>query len=127
MLWDQTPEKVGPFDGGCLALARALERLGGQVVVLVDQQGLAHHAVARFGRWLVDFNGAFRDEKMLEKFSLEEMATVVAVREIRDGDLAEAYENDELVEAIVDAIGQQARQRLVDLMRVSVPARGPGR
>ena len=29
--------------------------------------------------------------------------------------------------ARVDAIGQQARQRLVDLMRVSVPARGPGR
>lgn len=132
-LWDGTPEKVGPFDGGCLAIARALERLGGEVEVLVDRHDRAQHAVARFGSWLVDFKGALPDAAMLEEFSRAELAHVCSTRGIRDGDLGEAYENKDLVDTILEGIGEQARMRLGALASSSraAPARprpqGPGR
>lgn len=119
-----TKEGCGPFDGGCLALARAFEKLGGEVAVLADRDDRAQHAVARFGRWLVDFNGAFSENDMLEFFSKSELVCVSSVRALRGGDLDEAYQHAALVDAIEDGITEGSRQRLAELVR---PRKTPGR
>lgn len=59
----------GPFDGGCLALAHALQlRLGGEIVTLSGNLG-AEHAVLMVNGVLVDFNGPTTPQRMLRRFN----------------------------------------------------------
>lgn len=103
----------GPFDGGCLAFARALQTLhGGEVHVieggLPGHPVFAQHAILRTpdGRWL-DGDGVGTEGGVTRRFVTNEHLdhlTRVAVRPWREGDLPEAPSPQDLVERLAEAL-----------------------
>jgi hypothetical protein len=88
--------ECGPFDGGCLVFARALQiRLGGEIWVLVSAKG-AEHAVLKLGGLLIDADGAMPPSEKLLEFSQNELVTTKDSRPFRDGDLTEAPQDEDL-------------------------------
>ncbi len=82
---------AGPFDGGCVVFAQALQMLlGGDIVVLTNAKGQAEHAVTKVGNQYWDFDGAASEQGMLARFSANERRQVTAVRPITDNDLPDA-------------------------------------
>lgn len=94
---------AGPFDGGCLFVAKALQkRLGGEIFVLETASGRADHAVLKVGDRFIDFDGpADSAGEMVHRFNFNEMAHAVGVRPFREGDLPEAPPGDEFVDRLV--------------------------
>lgn len=100
----------GLFDGGCLAVASALQqRLGGEVMVMVDEHDFAQHAVLAMDGWAGDASGLKTQAQALGTFSLNELAPigrdpVVRLRALQPGDLPEAPHDPELVAALAQCI-----------------------
>ncbi|NTF17649.1 hypothetical protein G6L37_04500 [Agrobacterium rubi] len=90
----------GPFDGGCLIVAQALQAAtGGELVVLVDRYDEALHAAIMKDGQLWDYDGPMFPEAFLHRYNNlveEEKYLLVRHREFRDYDLMEAMENDAL-------------------------------
>ena len=90
----------GPFDGGCVVLAQAIQKkYGGDIVVLVghaqhNTNEVAQHAAVKMGNLLVDFDGAFEPNEFIKRFERNELAHVgghiTGVRPIQSGDLPDA-------------------------------------
>lgn len=104
----------GPFDGGCLVFAQALQILhGGDVHVIVgSQQGYpeaAQHAILKHpAGYYGDSDGFVCAEEMLRRFQENEggggSLRVSHIREMRPGDLHEAVRDDSLVNDIARAL-----------------------
>lgn len=100
----------GLFDGGCLAVARALQqRLGGEVMVMVDEHDFAQHAVLAMDGWAGDASGLKTQAQALGVFSHNELAPigrdpVVRLRPLQAGDLPEAPHDPDLVAALAQCI-----------------------
>ncbi|TLX17017.1 hypothetical protein [Rhizobium sp. MHM7A] len=98
----------GPFDGGCLVVAQALQQvLGGDVVVLVRaQSGIADHAALLFDGMLWDFDGPLSPSAFVKRFQENELfgtgAKCGGFRLIEPGDLEDTPHNDRLVERLAD-------------------------
>jgi hypothetical protein len=119
----------GPFDGGCLVFARALERLhGGQVLVVegrcfsgwacfrvprYDGPLLAQHAVLRLpdGRYM-DALGACSERDMLARATQEALyiALPEAIRELRAGDLPDAVHDEDFATELAALLGTAPRR-----------------
>ena len=75
---------VGPFDGGCLIMARAFQRrFGGKIMVLMHRN-IAQHAVVQLanGRFL-DADGERTPQKSIENFAANELKSIDSYREYR--------------------------------------------
>jgi hypothetical protein len=92
----------GPFDGGCLTAAQAIQnRIGGDIVVLVDKNDRAQHAVVKKNGVYHDFDGPANSLKhMINRFNKNEMAHATDAREIRSGDLPDAKLDRDLAQDI---------------------------
>jgi len=91
--------KCGPFDGGCVIVAQALKQaFGGEIVVLVNEEGVADHAVLLRDDMLWDYDGPLEPKKFIARFNDLEIPYSPAAdyRPIQEGDLDEAYRDDEL-------------------------------
>ncbi|GLH30382.1 hypothetical protein WSS15_30320 [Acetobacter pasteurianus] len=84
----------GPFDGGCLIVAGALQSvIGGDLVVLVRPNGFADHAAVLKDGLLWDFSGPLPPAKFISRFNKREHAECAGFRQINyDTDLIEARE-----------------------------------
>lgn len=92
----------GPFDGGCLVVARAMQRVfGGEVIVLTRADGRADHAVLDVGGQLWDYDGPDAPADMLRRFNASEMASCVGYRPLQEGDLLEAVRDPVVEETLV--------------------------
>jgi hypothetical protein len=94
--WDYMMQHVGsgPFDGGCVVCAAAIQQItGGQLVAMVRQDDIAEHAAVLSNSRLYDFDGAGPVDRKINKFNRNEMASAVAVRPLRDTDLPDAPRN----------------------------------
>lgn len=90
----------GPFDGGCVIIAQAIQQLvGGDIVVLVGNtrpNGVeqAQHAAVKIGDRLVDFDGVAPVTDFVRRFERNELAhtggEIAGIREIQPDDLPEA-------------------------------------
>lgn len=98
----------GPFDGGCLVVAQALQQvIGGDVVVLVRaESGIADHAAVLFDGMLWDFDGPLSPSAFVKRFQENELSATGeqcgGFRPIEPGDLEDAPRNDRLVEWLAD-------------------------
>lgn len=101
----------GPFDGGCVLFARALQiRYGGNIFVIVgtsskDSKKIqAQHAFLRIGNYCVDADGVENYLKYPESFAEKELdpigGKVYSIRPIKSSDLPNAPRNEELSQKI---------------------------
>lgn len=82
---------AGPFDGGCVVFAQALQMLlGGEIVVLTNANNRAEHAVTKVDDIYWDFDGPASAQGILRRFARNEHAEVTGIRPIEDSDLADA-------------------------------------
>lgn len=99
LLFDATD--CGPFDGGCVLFARSLQRVfGGDLVVLVREDGTADHAAVHLDGMLLDFDGPLAPDAFLARFNANESARTVIWRPFNEGDLPDAPRNDVAEERI---------------------------
>lgn len=97
--------ECGPFDGGCVVTAQALQKvIGGEIVVLIRPNDQADHAVVLKDDHLWDFDGPLPPDAFIRRFNATELSRMpfqcVSYRPIRDADLNNAYRGDELVEKL---------------------------
>ena len=107
----------GPFDGGCVTVAMALQQvIGGEIVVLVgratrlsSQEGAMHAAVYVNGK-LIDGDGAAVPKAFIARFVRNEMAhaggTITGVRAFASDDLPEAPRDAELAKKLAGLLSQ---------------------
>lgn len=97
--------ECGPFDGGCVVTAQALQKvIGGDIVVLVRPDNRADHAAVLKDDLLWDFDGPLAPDAFLKRFNETELSGMpfkcVSHRPINAHDLSNAYRGDELVEKL---------------------------
>ena len=96
----------GPFDGGCVVFAQALQlKYGGEIVVLVNKDGEADHAALMLNGRLIDADGAAPVNQFITRFIRNEKPTllydsIIKIRAIEDHDLPDAPRNRKLAERI---------------------------
>ena len=90
----------GPFDGGCVVFARALQmKFGGDVMVLTGKHG-ADHAVLQLNGKLIDADGPAEPKEFIRRFEQNELAQITGIRPIELNDLPEAPRSEELSQQI---------------------------
>ncbi|RFC64762.1 hypothetical protein [Mesorhizobium denitrificans] len=95
----------GPFDGGCVIVARALQRaVGGELVVLTGACGHAEHAALFLNDMLIDFDGPLEPPAFIHRFNANESASAFEFRPITSNDLTEACVDAELEESFAALI-----------------------
>ena len=101
------PHDCGPFDGGCVLVAQALQQIhGGRVVVLVDADDRAQHAAVYANGQLIDYDGAADPKEFVQQFEQNERANIQGIRAIRDTDLPDAPRDAKLIPQIVQALSE---------------------
>ena len=92
---------AGPFDGGCVVVAQALQLIhGGELMALVRNDGTADHAVVQKGNTMYDFDGPGTQEEVVSRFEKNEGTRIAEVRKLRMTDLPDAPRNSELAKQI---------------------------
>jgi hypothetical protein len=93
----------GPFDGGCVAFARALQEvIGGEVAVVLRRgKGWADHAAVYKDGKLIDFDGPAAPAAFCRRFSRNEYVDIDGWRLWKDGDLSEAPYDDAVHKRLV--------------------------
>lgn len=108
-----TTADCGAFDGGCIVIATAIQRvIGGELVAVVRSDDIADHAAVYQGGMLWDYAGPLPPGAFIERLNRDEMRHTswrsVGYRPIREEDLADAYRG----EALVDRLSQHFRKML---------------
>jgi hypothetical protein len=102
-----TTSECGAFDGGCLVVAQALQKIiGGDIVVIVREDDTADHAaVLRDGK-LWDYAGPLPPIPFISRLNLTELRHLpwicTGYRPIESHDLKDAYRDDELAERLAE-------------------------
>jgi hypothetical protein len=104
----KTQVGCGPFDGGCLIVAQAIQAVaGGEIVPLVDEQDEALHAVVLKNGVLWDYDGPLETNLFLDRYNSfvdDAKFKCVRHREFRAYDLTEAMENDGLAATLASML-----------------------
>ena len=101
------PVDCGPFDGGCVLVAQALQQIhGGKIMVLVDHQDQAQHAAVLSRGQLIDYDGAADPQEFVRKFESNELVNIAGIRPIKSGDLPDAPRDGGLVKQLVQALSK---------------------
>jgi hypothetical protein len=105
-----TAADSGPFDGGCVIMAQAIQmKYGGDIVVLVghaqrNTEETAQHAAIELGNLLVDADGPLAPKQFIQRFEKNELlhvdGKITGVRPIQHQDLPDAPRNEQVAEQI---------------------------
>lgn len=118
------PEDCGPFDGGCVLVAQALQKIhGGDIVVLINDRGNADHAAVKIGNTLLDFDGPLPVDQFIKRFEKNEHVKVKGVRPMEPNDLPEATRNQSLLPKIVDLLSRKKSKRVTESLDQPYPYR----
>lgn len=95
----------GPFDGGCVVFAQALQRvIGGKVVVITNSGGQADHAAVALDGKIYDFDGPLKPAAFMARFEKNEHVKITGYRDIQQGDLLDAIRCDKLEVKLVSQL-----------------------
>jgi hypothetical protein len=94
----------GPFDGGCVIFARALQlKFGGDIIALCNRN-IAQHAVLYVSDMLIDADGEGKPEDVIDRFADTEQEIITNIRPLKDTDLSDAPRDEELSKQIADLL-----------------------
>jgi GNAT superfamily N-acetyltransferase len=97
----------GPFDGGCVVFAKALQQaIGGQVVVVTNRFGRGDHAAVELNGKLYDFDGPLSPKAFMARFEKNERVIITGYRPMQDSDLKDAYRGKELESKLAGMLRQ---------------------
>ena len=106
---------AGPFDGGCVVVAQALQLIhGGELMALVRNDGTADHAVVQKGNTMYDFDGPGTPEEVISRFEKNEGTRIAEVRKLRMTDLPDAPRNMKLAKQIATIMQEPVQEAKVD-------------
>ena len=106
---------AGPFDGGCVVVAQALQLIhGGELMALVRNDGTADHAVVQKGNTMYDFDGPGTQEEVVNRFEKNEGTRIAEVRKLRMTDLPDAPRNSELAKQIASLMKEPVQEEQID-------------
>ena len=106
---------AGPFDGGCVVVAQALQLIhGGELMALVRNDGTADHAVVQKGNTMYDFDGPGTQEEVVSRFEKNEGTRIAEVRKLRMTDLPDAPRNSELAKQIASLMKESVQEAKVE-------------
>lgn len=95
----------GPFDGGCVVFAQALQmKYGGEIVVLLDEDGQADHAALKLDNIMIDADGPAEIGAFIKRFERNEHRKIFGHRPIQENDLPDAPRNTELAKKIAQLL-----------------------
>lgn len=96
---------IGPFDGGCVIFARALQiKFGGDIIVLCNRN-IAHHAALHLsGGDLIDADGKGSAEDVIDRFENNEGVSITNIRALTDADLPDAPRDEKLSAQIAELL-----------------------
>ena len=100
----------GPFDGGCVLIAMALQRaLGGEIVSLVRANSdIADHAALSVDGVLWDIDGPLLPSEFIGQFERNELSALGHVcggyRPLKPTDLEDAPRDEQAVERLTEII-----------------------
>ena len=116
------PLDCGPFDGGCVLVAQALQQIhGGNIVVLVDQNDQAQHAAVAVDGQLMDYDGAADLEQFVRKFEADERVKIANVRPIQSGDLPDAPSNDpQVIDQLVQVLSENSDDSSINPKKLEI-------
>lgn len=99
-------ESCGPFDGGCLLVAKALQEIhDGKIIVLVDDKNIAQHAAVLLPNGkIADYDGVKEPRQFIKDFNKNELANIVNIRKLESDDLESASRNFDLVPELVNTL-----------------------
>ena len=125
---------AGPFDGGCVVVAQALQLIhGGELMALVRNDGTADHAVVQKGNTMYDFDGPGTQEEVVNRFEKNEGTRIAEVRKLRMTDLPDAPRNSELAKQIASLMKEPVQEEQIDegvndphIFKAVFMAGGPG-
>ena len=125
---------AGPFDGGCVVVAQALQLIhGGELMALVRNDGTADHAVVQKGNTMYDFDGPGTQEEVVNRFEKNEGTRIAEVRKLRMTDLPDAPRNSELAKQIASLMKEPVQEAQVEegvndphIFKAVFMAGGPG-
>ena len=101
---------TGPFDGGCVVCAQAIQKtIGGDIVGLVREDGVVDHAAVRKGDLIYDFDGAQSEQEFIKDFNIKEKSNIVDIRELKNDDLPDAQRDDKASSQIAELISRQTQ------------------
>ena len=102
---------AGPFDGGCVVVAQALQRIhGGQVMGLVRKDGIVEHAVVQNGDTMYDFDGPGSVEEVIKRFESNERTNITDVRPLQKTDLPDAPRDINVVEKLIPLLKDMVKE-----------------
>jgi hypothetical protein len=112
--------ECGPFDGGCVVVAQALQMvIGGDIVVVVRPDDRADHAAVLKDGQLWDYDGPLPPVRFIDRFNRTELSAspwkCVGYRPLRAGDLKNAYRDDDLVARLAALFHQALNGRDAEL------------
>lgn len=95
----------GPFDGGCVIFARALQMKHGGDIVVLTANGSADHAALYLHGMLIDADGPAEPKQFIKRFMKNEYTSysnkmVDGIRPIENSDLPDAPRSEELSQQI---------------------------
>ena len=87
----------GPFDGGCIIFARALQIIyGGEIFILVGSSGQAEHAVLMLDDNFIDADGKLPIKQAIKRFENNELVKIIGYRKIQKNDLPNTPRNEQI-------------------------------
>lgn len=120
--------ECGPFDGGCVVFAQALQRvIGGKIVVVTKSNDQADHAAVLLKGKLYDFDGPLRPDRFFDRFGRNEHVQISGFRPINETDLPDAIRNANLENVLTaqleEAFGSISAtlDRTDDIVKKSIP------
>ena len=124
---------AGPFDGGCVVVAQALQKIhGGELMALVRNDGIADHAVVQVGETMYDYDGPGTVKEVVERFEKNEGARIDSVRKLRMTDLPDAPRSNELAKQIASEMKPVKEEKIKEgvndpnIFKAVFMAGGPG-
>jgi DNA topoisomerase-1 len=96
---------AGPIDGGCYAMAKALQKKLGGDLVSVASSKQAEHVVLKSGDDYWDGDGKSTKEQLLKRWSEEEGIKNLSLRPFKESDVPDSPRDQKLIDAVAVHLG----------------------
>jgi hypothetical protein len=102
--------RTGPLDGGCYAMAKAIQNtIGGDLYTVQNYSGIGQHVVVKVGKNFWDGNGKSSERKLLKEWGTTEGVKGPSLRPFREDDVPDSPRTESLINKVTDHLQGKPR------------------